>query len=166
MKGKNRVSLWSRREVEEEKEVVFSEKVLCKNSSLSLSLLYLGLPLSTCLCFTWNRREQHWCCSQFEGQWKEINNIHTQFLHLKYHMSLNLCPGRRRKADKNRAKTRCWPLHWTPKTEWNIWEGRGIHAALWAIWHETFNLSGQKKIKNAFMQLEGLHVCWFTRFLE
>lgn len=49
MKGKNRVSLWSRREVEEEKEVVFSEKVLCKNSSLSLSpsstWVYLSLPV-------------------------------------------------------------------------------------------------------------------------
>lgn len=98
MKGKNRVSLWSREEVEEEgKEEVFRWKGSLRNH------LWLGVPLWLRLHDT----AKSWLV--FLTIWPQKQKyIHTQFLHLKYHISLKLCLWIAQGEEKrqNRAKTR------------------------------------------------------------
>lgn len=108
------------------------KKVLSKNISLSLSL-WLGVPLFTCP----RSHEFAKSCLVFLTMWRtqEWKYVRTQFLHLKYHMSLNLylwITQGEKKKDKNRA-TLASSLNPSPlKTIETIWEMREQHAA-WSL---------------------------------
>lgn len=90
------------------------EKVLSKNIPLSLSL-WLGVPLSIHLCSHGFCLRAARRCSQCEGTQKWKHND-TQFLHLKYQMSLSLCVWIAR-GEKNWAKSRHRPLRLNPPAD-------------------------------------------------